>query len=659
MTPSPEAKNIDYEKELNPEQYKAVKAEDGPSLVLAGAGSGKTRVLTYRAAYLLERGISPYQMILLTFTQRAAAEMLNRVNLLLGEESKEIWGGTFHHIGNRFLRKYARYVNYLSNFTIIDREDCKTLTTECIKELSIDIKSTKFPKADILIEILSLAQNCLISVEQVIKDRYPFLKNNIKEITSVLELYDTKKKKQNIMDFDDLLTYWNKLLDIPEVNASITGKFKYILVDEYQDTNKLQLDIIYKMTSTHKNIMVVGDEVQSIYSFRGAEYRNIIEFTTKYPDAKVFKLETNYRSSPQVLSFANEIVKNTEDVFKKRLISTKKDGDRPMIVSTEDSYQQAEFVCQQIFEFLNKGIKLKQIAVLYRAHFQSMELEMNLLKCKMPYIIRSGVRFFERAHIKDVISYLKFIANPTDELAFKRIVKLLDGIGESNAQKIWKKISETNNECVENASFIPKKSMTSWNSFCQLLKTLKDNDRPSDMIEKITDAGYIDHLRYTYTDYQDRENDIKQLAQHSLQYDSTNDFLSEILLKEPATNEEIDMPKHKEEVNALTLSTVHRAKGLEWDVVFIISMSDGHFPISKAYENDEQYEEERRLFYVATTRAKRHLILTYPMTATRNYMITNVLQPSPFLQELSKTVYQKFSLPKRESKYGYNSDSYY
>lgn len=647
----PKANNIDYEKELNPEQYNAVTARDGPSLVLAGAGSGKTRVLAYRAAYLLEKGISPYLLLLLTFTQRAAVEMLKRVNSLLGQEAKEIRGGTFHHIGNMLIRRYTQQIDYKPGFTIIDREDSTSLFKECIKELDIDIKSTKFPKSDILIEILSLAKNCILPVEEILNEKYSFLQNHFSEIQKAFELYELKKRKQNLMDFDDLLTYWNKLLDIPGINTAITERFKYILVDEYQDTNKLQVDIVYKMASTHKNIMAVGDDTQSIYSFRGAEYKNIRDFAMKYPDAQVFKLETNYRSSPEVLSFANEIIRHTDDTFKKRLVSIGASGDLPIVVSVEDSYQQADFVYQQINEFLGRGIQLKQMAVLYRAHFHSMELEMNLIKYRIPYRMRSGLRFFEQAHIKDIIAYLKFLTNPEDELSFKRIARLLEGIGENSAQKIWSSLNGASKN-IEDAA-IPKRAAESWKSFCQLLKTLKQDNKPSAMIDKIMNASYIEHLRYTYTDYQDRENDIKQLSQHALQYESADDFVSEISLRgEPVTNENTASVS-PEEIDSLTLSTVHRAKGLEWDVVFIISMSDGSFPISKAYDNVDQYEEERRLFYVATTRAKRHLILIYPTVNTKSFRGGGTLYPSPFLKELDKAVYQEFSLSERPSRYGY------
>jgi DNA helicase-2/ATP-dependent DNA helicase PcrA len=641
--------DIDYEKALNKEQFAAVSCGKGPALVLAGAGSGKTRVLIYRVAYLIGQGVHPSNILLVTFTQKAAREMLTRVDTLLGQKVRDIWGGTFHHIGNILLRRQSRLVGYKPDFTIMDREDSKDMMAECIRECGIDPKATKFPKADILVQILSFSRSCMIPIEQAVSDKHAILIDKLQQVENVIKAYGNKKIQQNLMDFDDLLVYWNKLLDAPEVREQLSKKFDYILVDEYQDTNKLQSEIIDKMASHHKNLMVVGDDAQSIYSFRGAEYRNIRDFSTRYGDAKVFKLETNYRSTPQVLSFANEIVRHTDSKFRKRLVSTRNSGELPVVVSVENPRQQAAFVCQKLLQIHDEGVPLKEIAVLYRAHFHSMDLELELMRRSIPYVVRSGIRYFERAHIKDVLAHLKFLRNPRDELSFKRAVKLLPGIGTISAHKVWEYVSNTSNAvkaCQQKAAarHVPRTTVENWAQFCQLLKKLDPHSSPADMIRIVLEEGYTEYLQYTYADHRERQSDVGQLAEYATQYDSLNQFLAEISLHEPITVEGKAIGARTEETeDILTLSTVHRAKGLEWDTVFVISVSEGYFPISKAYGNAEQYEEERRLFYVATTRAKSHLILSYPSMAIRGGQLSNILRPSRFLTQIDQCVYEKWN----------------
>jgi DNA helicase-2/ATP-dependent DNA helicase PcrA len=649
--------SIDYQKDLNPAQFAAVSCGKGPALVLAGAGSGKTRVLIYRVAYLVDQGIDPGRVLLVTFTQKAAKEMLTRVDTLLGQEVRNIWGGTFHHIGNILIRRYARYVGYKPDFTIMDREDSKDMMAECVRECGIDPKATKFPKADILVQILSFSRSCRMAVKQAVFDKYAFLVDKLPQVEDVIKTFSNKKIEQNLMDFDDLLVYWNKLLDIPEVREQLSKKFEYILVDEYQDTNRLQAGIMDKMASYHKNLMVVGDDAQSIYSFRGAEYKNIRDFSTRYTDAKVFKLETNYRSTPQVLSFANEIVKHTDSRFRKQLVSIKNSGVLPVVVSIEDTRQQAAFVCQRVLQLRDEGVPLRDMAVLYRAHFHSMELELELMRRRIPYVVRSGIRYFERAHIKDVLAHLKFVRNPHDELSFKRAIKLLAGIGTIGAHKAWKQISSTSNAlkaCQQKAAAqcIPRAATESWQQFAHLLKELDPHSSPAAMIQTVLEEGYAEYLQYTFADYRDRQSDVAQLAEYAEQYSSLNQFLAEISLREPVTAQGTVLGSEvtTDTTDVLTMSTVHRAKGLEWDTVFVISVSEGYFPISKAYGDTEQYEEERRLFYVATTRAKSHLILSYPSMATRGGQSSVVIRPSRFLTEIDQCVYQKWNSTK--SRYG-------
>ena len=433
---------INYEASLNKQQLEAVTAGKGPILVIAGAGSGKTRTITYRVAWLLDCGVPPERILLLTFTNKAAKEMLHRVEHLLSGEARKIWGGTFHHIGNLILRRYAHLLGYNNNYTIIDREDSRDLLDLCLTDLNIDIKKRRFPKSDILSDIISLAISTEENVEKIVKGKYPFFSEQIDEIKRVLESYQNRKRKLNLMDFDDLLLNWKKLLiEYPDIKDIYSENFLHILVDEYQDTNKLQSEIIDLMASYHRNIMVVGDDSQSIYSFRGANFANIIDFPKRYPDAKIFKLEINYRSTPHILWLTNCIIAGNKKQFPKKLRAVKKGNFKPVFVPLRSVNQQAEFVAQRILEIRDEGRSLKDIAVLYRSHYHSLELQMELTRRGIPFVVRSGLRFFERAHIKDVTAYLKIILNPRDELSWKRLLKMLPGVGNVTADRIWKDIS--------------------------------------------------------------------------------------------------------------------------------------------------------------------------------------------------------------------------
>ncbi len=644
--------SIDYKKELNEQQYAAVTAGDGPLLVLAGAGSGKTRTLTYRVAYLIENGIDLSRILIVTFTNRAAREMLQRVEMLLTGELKGIWGGTFHHIGNMVLRKYAKAIGYESNFTILDNEDAKDLISDCIVESGIDTKTVRFPKAGILEDIGSLSVNCEKEIADTILEQYPYFEEIIPEIEKALKNYKAKKAKANLMDFDDLLLNWHRLLkEEPKIKEHLSMLFQHILVDEFQDTNKLQSDIIDEMAGHHKNLMVVGDDAQSIYSFRGAEFKNILEFKERYPDAKVFKLETNYRSTPQILHLANESIKHNLRQFPKELHSIKSNGTLPAVIPLNSAHQQAEFVAQRIVELVDEGYSLNEIAILYRAHYHSVELQMELTKRNIPFEIRSGLRFFEQAHIKDVIAHLRFVHNQFDELSAKRILKLNVGIGSKTASNIWDEISKTANPLSALISdkiyhLLPRGAKEAWPEFYRRMERLSHpsiQENPAEMIRTVIEEGYSKYLQAAYTNYYDRAGDLEELSNFAIQYDSLNKFLSEIALQEGIKAEEILVGDIGEK-QAVTLTTVHRAKGLEWKVVFIIWAAEGNFPISRSYGNEDAMEEERRLFYVAATRAKTDLYITYPILTTRYNVGSVILKPSEFIQELPKDSYEKWQI---------------
>ena len=433
---------IDYARELNAQQLAAVTAPPGPALVIAGAGSGKTRTLTYRVAYLLEQGIPADRILLLTFTNKAAGEMMRRVADLLGQELPSLWGGTFHSIGARILRSHADLLGYRRDFTILDRDDAKDLIKACIADAGIETKGTHFPKPEVLNEIFSLAANTHRTTDDILESQYDYFSQFAAQIADLAQRYIKRKHATNAMDFDDLLALWLKLLqEHADVREHYQRRFQFILVDEYQDTNKLQSDLVDLLAARHHNVTVVGDDAQSIYAWRGANFANILEFPKRYPGAKVFKIETNYRSTPEILKVANAAIGANRNQFTKQLAPARKSGLKPALVACMDAAQQSAFIAQRVLELRDEGTSPNQIAVLYRSHFHALELQLELTKRNIPFSITSGIRFFEQAHIKDATAYLKLVVNPQDEIAFKRLVQLLPGIAAKGADKLWKSFS--------------------------------------------------------------------------------------------------------------------------------------------------------------------------------------------------------------------------
>ncbi|MGH7198296.1 MAG: ATP-dependent helicase, partial [Candidatus Omnitrophota bacterium] len=421
---------IDYRKELNPSQHEVVTEADGPCLVLAGAGSGKTRTLIYRVAYLLEKGVRPEEILLVTFTNKAAQEMRNRVELLLKTKAKGLWCGTFHHIGNRTLRMYGRHIGLNEAFSILDEEDGRDLIKVCMKSLDTRSLEGRFPKPAVVQSILSFAVNAKKKVAEVVTKQYPYFSQFIGQFERIKALYEEKKRKTHNLDYDDLLVKWIGLLDSSsEVRDRLTRQFRFCLVDEYQDTNRLQHEVIRILSGHHRNLLVVGDDAQSIYSFRAAEVQNILRFPEDHANARIFKLETNYRSTRPILELANHSIKHNVHQFPKTLKSVQPDGSSPQYVRVRDTRQEAAFVVQRILEFTEAGIELGDIAVLFRAHYHAAEIEMELAKRGIAYIVRGGVRFFEQAHVKDVLAYLRILMNPMDEIAWIRVLTLQPGIG--------------------------------------------------------------------------------------------------------------------------------------------------------------------------------------------------------------------------------------
>jgi ATP-dependent DNA helicase UvrD/PcrA len=667
--------HVDYAAELNEQQLAAVTAPPGPLLVIAGAGSGKTRTLTYRVAYLLENGIDPRNVLLLTFTNKAAREMLNRVANLLPVDASGLWGGTFHSVGNRILRRHGSALGYSSGFTIMDREDQKDLIDTVVAGAGIDPKEIRFPKGDVLAEIFSFVVNTEKPLEELLAEKFPYFLALLDKIQDVHERYEKKKKATNSMDFDDLL---QKTLSMFQQHARIAEtyrrQFQFILVDEYQDTNKIQADLVDLLARDHRNVMVVGDDAQSIYSWRGANFQNILEFPKRYPDAQVFKIEMNYRSVPEILEVANAAIAANVHQFRKRLSATRESKAlKPALVALNNSAEQAQFVAQRILELRDENVDLNDIAVLYRAHYHALELQLELSRRGIPYQITSGIRFFEQAHIKDVTSFVRFTANPRDEVAFNRMVKLLPGIGNRTAENLWRDwetgravagigdpgLEETSAPAGVTApgySFgkrlqamsVPAKSKKLWTQLAHTLDEIAPGGQPnppSEMITSIVEAIYDDYAKVNFTNYELRREDLDQLAIFARQFKDVHEFLSQLALISNVDAEAA--PGQTSDKEAVNLSTVHQAKGLEFHTVFVIWLTDGMFPSSRSLDTRDALEEERRLFYVAITRGRDELYLTYPHMRLAGGYGDVFQRPSRFLQEISNDLVEDWQVTRK------------
>ena len=662
--------HVDYAAELNEQQLAAVTAPTGPLLVIAGAGSGKTRTLTYRVAYLLENGIDPRNILLLTFTNKAAREMLNRVANLLPVDASGLWGGTFHAIGNRILRRHGTALGYSSGFTIMDREDQKDLINTVVASAGIDPKEIRFPKGDVLAEIFSFVVNTEVSLEALLAEKFPYFLPLLDKIQDVRDRYEKKKKATNSMDFDDLLQKSLLMFQQHERIAEIYRRqFQFILVDEYQDTNKIQADLVDLLARDHRNIMVVGDDAQSIYSWRGANFQNILEFPKRYPNVQVFKIEMNYRSVPEILEVANAAIAANVQQFRKHLSATRESKTlKPALVALNDGSEQAQFVAQRILELRDENIDLNDIAVLYRAHYHALELQLELSRRGIPYQITSGIRFFEQAHIKDVTSFIRFVANPRDEVAFNRMVKLLPGIGNRTAENLWRVWESGLPDPEREARSAPAgvsapgysfgerilamnvlpKSRKMWTQLAHTLDEIAPGGEPkppSEMITSVVEAIYDDYAKVNFANYQLRREDLDQLAAFARQFKDVHEFLSQLALISNVDSEAA--PVQTTDKEAVNLSSVHQAKGLEFHTVFVIWLTDGMFPSSRSLDTRDALEEERRLFYVAITRARDELYLTYPhMRLSGGY--GDVFQrPSRFLQEIPNELVEDWQVSRK------------
>lgn len=653
---------IDYKAELNEQQYEAVTSPPGQALVIAGAGSGKTRTLTYRVAWLLDNGIQPESILLLTFTNKAAREMQQRVQELVTQDATRIWGGTFHSIGNRILRYNAERLGYRKGFSIMDREDQKDLMETVLGSSGIDTTTYRFPKAEVLGDIFSLADNTLCELKEIIHTRYPYFEEVASGILKMRTLYQEKKRETNCMDFDDLLALTVQLLEENEdLLERYRHQFEFVLVDEYQDTNSLQCRMVELLTGPQGNLMVVGDDAQSIYSWRGADVSNILEFDQHWPRARVHKIEVNYRSVPEVLNLANAAIAMNRGQIPKNLVPARESkGMLPALVSLDNSSAQAAFVAQRILELQDEGTELNDIAVLYRAHFHSMEIQMELTQRGIPFQITSGLRFFEQAHVKDVAAFMKFAVNRQDEVSFMRMVRLVEGIGNVSAAKLWQDWLKSDAAKAETmpCSFsevliplkVPKKAKTTWEQFAYTLDELIDKEgkvaAPAQMIRSITDGVYEDYMKAKFKNYEQRQQDLEQLSNFSDRFNDPLEFLSQLSLLSGVDTDNKPAQQEQQDRDAVTLTTGHQAKGLEWNIVFAVWLADGMFPHKRAIDEggDAALEEERRLFYVTVTRAKDELYLTYPVINHQARDGDIMMRPSRFITDLPKDLVEVWNV---------------
>lgn len=642
--------SINFESELNEEQLPAVTAENGPALVLAGAGSGKTRTLTYRVAYLLSKGVSPREILLLTFTNKAAREMLARVEALTQVPSYSFWGGTFHSIGQQTLRLHGESIGLDKNYTILDQDDAHSLLNEVIRRVDPSFHRDKtLPKAKVIFGLISYARNTQSPLYDVICNYSTQLEAIADRIEDFYKAYQKEKQNQQLADYDDLLVFWLKLLkENKEVARMQQEQFTYLLVDEYQDTNLIQSDII-DTVGAHHNIMAVGDDAQCIYCWRGANFANLMTFPERHPGTSIHKIGLNYRSSPQILALANAVLaEQPQSVsFHKELRAVRSDREKPQVIAVKDTQDQAQFVIGRIENLIEQGYNYSDMAVLYRAHYQALDLQLELDRQVIPFTITSGMRFFEQAHIKDVVAQLRFIFNPNDFTAFLRFASSLPKIGERTAVKLHQQLIKAAEK--EGVSIVqamkspgvkpPSEAKEEWEALTETLLSAEkiiQQEPPETVLQQIVEGWYSSYIRNLYLNWQSRFDDLESLIEFASRFEEISDLLSQLVLLNGETTERSVDPQD----NSLSLTTVHQAKGLEYKIVFLIGLSDGLFPLKRAIDNDN-LEEERRLFYVAITRACDALYISFPRFNPKSWG-TPYMSPSRFLQGLPKETYAMF-----------------
>lgn len=636
--------SLDYAAALNQQQLAAVTAADGPSLVIAGAGSGKTRALIYRVAYLIDKGVDPTSILLLTFTRKAAQEMLQRAGLLIGARSERVAGGTFHSVANMLLRRYGRPIGLEPGFTILDRGDAEDLIALVRNQLGLNEKDKRFPRKGTIAEIFSKCENTLSSLEDVLLGEFAHFAEHLNDLDKLKQAYVAAKRQKQLLDYDDLLAKLRELLGAHEpTRQAISQNFRYILVDEYQDTNRLQADLVRKLAATHENVMAVGDDAQSIYAFRGATFRNIMDFPTLFPGTKIYKLEENYRSTQPILNLANEIIQGATEKYAKHLFTRKLDGPLPALVQAAGENAQSRFIAQRILELREEGVPLDEIAVLFRSSFHSFDLEIELSRRNLPFVKRGGFKFIETSHVKDLLAHLRVIENPLDAVSWNRLLMLVEGVGPKKAQDLIASFVRSE----QPLAALREVSGRSSRPLKDLAIMLEEAGRstsltPAEQVNEVY-RYYLPILKEHYDDYPKRMRDLEHLYTIAERYAGLNDFLADLAL-EPPDASVADVEAGDRDDERLVLSTIHSAKGLEWQCVFVIWTVDGRFPSAYSFTSDEELEEERRLFYVAVTRAKKHLHLTYPVNVYDKATGSVLSKPSRFLDVVPSSMLDTWAL---------------
>jgi DNA helicase-2/ATP-dependent DNA helicase PcrA len=648
-------RKIDYENVLNPEQMEAVMTLAGPILVIAGAGSGKTRTLIYRVARLVETGIPPEAILLLTFTRKSAQEMLDRASELSDTRCRFVSGGTFHALAFKVLRNHAEALGYSNNFTILDRSDMEEVLRTLVPDLKMEGKPPRFPKRGTLANIISKAANLQQPVEELMQNEYGQFIDVAPHIQTLGTLYADYKKTHQLMDYDDLIIRFRQLLmENRTIRNELGQRYAYVMVDEYQDTNCIQADIVKWLAHEHKNVMVVGDDSQSIYSFRGANFRNMLDFPKTFPNTKVIKLEQNYRSTQPILALTNALMDSAGEKYTKCLYTKREGGDKPKVIDTHTEQEQAAYISRYLAKAMGEGAGLQDFAVLFRAAYHSFELEAELTRQGIPYVKYGGFKFLESAHIKDFLAHMRVVVNTDETVSWLRILRLIKNIGQGKSRKIIKWMKD-NGIAPHDLAKWPKlgKRDTGLQPLGALLERLSHQHlTPAEAVSHVM-AYYIPILKERYDDHPRREKELEQLAPMAERYGKLGTFLDDLVLDPPGSTADLTKGTPNEK---LTLSTVHSAKGLEWPVVFVIWAMEGKFPSARAYNNPLDLEEERRLMYVATTRAKDQLTISYPgseVPAWSSYSpcgeglssFIASLPPDVYLHESGKT--RRFNTPRK------------
>jgi DNA helicase II / ATP-dependent DNA helicase PcrA len=645
---------LDYRKELNPAQYQAATTVEGSLLIIAGAGTGKTRTLVYRVAHLIDIGVDPRSILLLTFTRRAAEEMLRRASLLIDSRCNQVAGGTFHSFANLVLREFGRRIDLSPSFTIMDRTDSEDAIQLLRTEMGLNDKDRRFPRKQTVAEIFSMSLNKQTTIPDLLEREYPHLYDSLDDLLQLYERYADYKKTKALLDYDDLLTKLRDLLAQQEnVRQRLSNLYQFIMVDEYQDTNHLQAQIIRLLAATHNNVAVVGDDAQSIYSFRGANFRNIMDFPQAFPGTRVVKLEENYRSTQPILNLTNQIIQRAKERYDKRLFTRKREGELPVLVQAESEQIQSRFVCQKILELREEGVPLWDIAVLFRSSFHSFDLELELARHNIPFIKRGGFQFMETTHIKDLLAHLRIVANPQDAISWNRVLLLLEGVGPQMSQKITHWLLQGSRPLERLRTFQVKERIAhELKTLAQVLQYASEAERPAEQTQYLMQY-YTPVLKRNHPeDHPKRLRDLEHFQGITDRYRSLERLLADMALEPPSDSVAGVLAVDPDE-GPVILSTIHSAKGLEWHSVFIIWALEGRFPSFYNINTEEEIEEERRLLYVAATRAKENLFISYPIKIFDRGLRMVLSRPSQFIEGISEELLEPMTVVDEERNWGW------